>query len=442
MTLQTGLQRLLLVSLTTVTAAAADDAATGHGWMTGRVAEYNELRSRIPAPELAQRLVDEALDLDLFANRVLQDYVGEALIDFAEHLDTDEYGKLVSIARERVVQALRQRLIDDLTGNLGSLGALSVSEAKFDDRRGTVVLQDESTGKPAMEIRLHRREDGTWRVEDLTIVDQPLSRRYRNKYRETMDEHYSPAVLQSQLRQLDYVVLEDFSASEDGKLPLGWRWRDRDEGHHKPYEVRSINKKTYLAAHDSSGSVLLLRFSHWDPRQYPIMTWCWRANSLPAGGDERFGHTNDSAAGIYVFFSQTWIGMPRHIKYVWSTTLSQGTTGRRERIARPYFVVVESGDQRVGKWLQATVDLEENYGATWGGRPKNHTQGLGLLTDVNSTESLAAADYADLRVWTREAFEAGRIEDYCTCYQDPELMSEDHAKSATIGGPTGSEMTP
>ena len=418
MTLQTGLQRLLLVSLTIVTAAAADDAATGRDWTTGRVTEYNELRSRIPASELARRLVDEALDLGLFADRVLQDYVGQALIDFAEQLDTDEYGRLVSIARERVVQALRQRLIDDLTGSLASLGVLSVSEANFDDTGGTVVLQSESTGKAVVAVQLHRREDGTWRVEDLTVVDQLLSRSYRDQYRETLNGHYSPAVLQSQLQQLDYVVLEDFSASEDGELPLGWRWRDRDEDHNKPYEVRTINKRTYLAAHDSGGSVLLLRFSHWNPRQYPIMTWCWRANSLPAGGDERLGHTNDSAAGIYVFFSQTWIGMPRHIKYVWSTTLPQGTTGRRDRVARPYFVVVESGAQRLGQWLQATVDLEESYGATWGGRPKNLTQGLGLLTDANSTESRAAADYADLRVWTREAFEAGRIEDYCTCYRD------------------------
>jgi len=423
-----------------VVSVSANDG--GQGWMDGRVEEYNELRGRIPAAELALRIVDESVDLERFSERVWKNYVGAALAEFEEHLGADEHRHLFDVTRERMLSALRQRLIDDLTENLARVGILSVVEARFDNGRGTVALQAEAVGGSTLEVRLHQRQDVAWRIEDIAFDGEALSRRYHEQFRETIDGRYSPAVLESRLRQLDYIVLEDFSSSRDGELPFGWRWRDRDEGRHKPYQVRSSNNRTYLAAEDSGGSVLLLRFAHWNPRDYPIMTWCWRADSLPTGGDERFGDTNDSAAGIYVFFSQTWIGMPRHIKYVWSSMLPEGTIGRRDRIARPYFVVVESGDRQLGEWLFANVDLEKHYDHTWGGRPKNRTQGLGLLTDANSTDSKARAFYADLRVWTREAYEAGRIEDYCACYREPEMMTEDDARSATVGAPPSSEMTP
>lgn len=430
--------------LLTVSAAAADDAAAGHTWLAGRVADYNALRERLPPADLARHLVEESLDLDRFAHHVLRNYVKNALGDFEAHLDDDEHLYYVAVARQRIVEALRQRLIDDLGGYLSatSMGALTLTDADFKANRGTVTLRSEATGASTLEVRVRRRDDGTWRIDDVEIDGQSVSRRYRDRFRETIDRRYSPAVLETQLRQLDFVVLEDFTASGDGELPLGWRWRDRDEHGRKPYRVHHDEGQAYLAAQDSGGSVILMRFAHWNPRRYPIMTWCWRADSLPPGGDERFGHTNDSVAGIYVFFSQTWIGMPRHIKYVWSSTLEEGTIGRRDRIARPYFVVIESGDRRLEEWLFASVDLEDHYDRTWGGRPKNRTQGLGLLTDANSTHSRAKAYYADLRVWTREAFDAGRVQDYCDCYRDLRLMTEADVGSGTAGAPIRSEMTP
>lgn len=424
-----GLVSMLLLSLlTTASASRADEAADGHSWLVAQVTEYNELRGRLPVTDLARHMVDRTVDLQRFSDHVLRNYVEESLADFEEHLGKNEHELFVTGAYKRVQAALRQRLIDDLAAYLadypsGGAAELSVTNADVSATSGSVSLR---TGPTGAEIVVHilRRDDGSWRIRDLERNGDELSRTYRDRYRDTMDDRYSPAVLEAQLRQVEYVVLEDFSTSVDGALPPAWRWRDRDEDRRKPYQVRTQDGATYLAAQDSGGSVLLLRFAHWNPRHYPIMTWCWRADSLPPGGDERFGHTNDSVAGIYVFFSQTWIGMPRHIKYVWSSTLPEGFVGRRDRIARPYFVVVESGDAHLNEWRFANVDLEADYDTTWGGRPKSRTQGLGLLTDGNSTDSRAEAYYADLRVWTREAYEQGRVQDYCACYREPGMMTE------------------
>lgn len=215
-----------------------------------------------------------------------------------------------------------------------------------------------------------------------------------------------------------YLLLEDFSGTPVGQLPRDWTWRDRDAEKPKPYVVEGAEDRRYLAARDTGSSVILGRQVQWNPLTYPILSWCWRANALPPGGDERYDRTNDSAAGLYVIFSTNWLGVPRQIKYVWSTTLEEGTSGRRNRVARPFFVVVESGARNLGKWIFEQVDLVADHQRFYGKSPPDRTMGLAILTDANSTHSYAEAFYAGLRVWTREAQERGLIENYCSCYEE------------------------
>jgi hypothetical protein len=64
-----------------------------------------------------------------------------------------------------------------------------------------------------------------------------------------------------------------------------------------------------------------------------------------------------------------------------------------------------------------------------------------LLTDANSTDSEAEAYYADLRVWTRKAYDEGRVQDYCDCYRDLVSIKVDLG-SGTVRAPLRSGMTP
>ena len=208
-----------------------------------------------------------------------------------------------------------------------------------------------------------------------------------------------------------YLVIEDFATTPLDSLPRDWRWRGKDDDKPKLYAVREANGHRYLAAQDTGHSVVLMKRFHWDPRQYPIMTWCWRADALPPGGDERYTETNDSAAGVHVIFSRNWIGIPRQIKYVWSTTLAPGTVSRRKGIARPWFVVLQSGPEKLGQWLQEWVDLEKDHERILSSKLPKKTIGIALLTDANSTRGYAAAAYADFRVWPRVAL--AHIPNYC-----------------------------
>ncbi len=408
--------RLLSAGLL-LTLASLGDGRADEAWATAAVARLNALleapnRERIDG---ADRLVSEHLAVDEFAAATFGDYLEKSLDDYQDLLSSPRFTHLVEHYRSRLVRAYQDRLSADLAAQLAAedLRGLRLDSLEVNGQRGraqlSALLATRSRGVEADLIFA----DGTWKIAELKIDGRPVSSHYRRRYQLLIDNSHSPPVLEAQLAEREYVVLEDFAATWDGSQPMEWGpWKKKDRLKPVLYRVEGRSRR-YMAARDSSHSVILGKFVHWNPRQYPIMTWCWRAAALPQGGNEFLDDANDSAAGLYVIFSKNWLGVPKQLKYVWSTSLPEGTVGRRDKIFRPWFFVVESGATNLDKWTFEVVDLEKHHREKLGGRPAKRTIGLGLLTDANSTRSYAEAYYADLRVWTREAFDGGRVVNHC-----------------------------
>ncbi len=395
-------------------------ASSGAGWAspawaTAAVARLNALLEAANREDEADRLVREYLALEAFTEATFGDYLEKSLDHYQDLLAAPRFTYLVEHYRSRLARAYQHRLSADLTAQLAAadLRGLRLDSIEVKGQRGRAqlgaLLATRSLGVEADLILA----DGTWKIAELTIDDQPLSSHYQRRYQWLIDSGHSPPVMEAQLAEREYVVLEDFAATWNETQPLEWGpWKKKDR--HKPVLYRVEGRpRRYMAARDSSHSVILGKFVRWNPRQYPIMTWCWGAAALPQGANEFLDDANDSAAGLYVIFSKNWMGVPKQLKYVWSTSLPEGTVGRRDKIFRPWFFVVESGADNLHRWTFEVVDLEKHHREKLGGRPAKHTIGLGLLTDANSTRSYAEAYYADFRVWTRAAFDGGRVVNYC-----------------------------
>ncbi|MBT3343964.1 MAG: DUF3047 domain-containing protein [Gemmatimonadetes bacterium] len=423
---------LACVFLLAGTTPALAARAEGHTWFVGQLEHANRARSQVHPNSLAADLVDRLCDISDFTDRAYGDYLERSLEDYEQFLPPEKLAHLIQRHRERLHETVRARLVRDLSTWIVVSGEddFQLIEASFDGEHGKVTV---ASTDHRMVLHLRRR-DGNWRVVDASEDHRTLTEHFQSLVSDILDRDYSFAVLQARLQGREDIVIEDFAQATPGTLPEGWGWRQkRDDRKAKLYRVRETANKRYLAAQDTGASVILLKWSHWNPRTYPIMTWCWRADVLPPGGDERFTHTNDSAAGIYVIYSQNWLGLPRQIKYVWSTTLPEGTVDRRDMIARPYFFVLESGEARAGEWVFEMTDVEANYQRVFGSRPKDRTLGIGLLTDANSTDSYAEAYYADIRVWSREARDEGRIADYCGDLREPANGDDGHSRITTAG---------
>lgn len=196
----------------------------------------------------------------------------------------------------------------------------------------------------------------------------------------------------------DHVVLEDFESSPVGQLPQGWDWKDKDDDRHKPYEVREEDGNKYLAARDEGESVILGKKIRWNLDEYPYVSFRWRVHEIPDGGDERYDDRVDSAAGIYFTYKKKAFGLiPLSVKYVWSSTLPVGAATRREGVGKPWQVVADSGRSGLGEWRTHVFDLRQAYRDTFGGDPPSRPLGIGILSDANSTNSRAYADYDDIR---------------------------------------------
>ena len=420
---------IILLAGATQIRAEQQLAAAGEDFLLQEVRLLNRLLES-PQETLRQDLIavaDGLVDYQHLTDASFGDYCESSLSSYRDTKGEGELETLIGNCQKDLATAYRARLLGDFARlvryNVG--GAIRILGYDLRSDSGIVRARlSSSQGEFDLEIALRHR-NGFWKVVDLSIGQTLVTRHYRKLGQSVAKAKYSLPVMLAKLENRSHIVLEDFSSSAVGELPSGWGWRDRDDNKPKPYKVSASKDRHFLAAKDSGGSVILLKFSHWNPREFPILTWCWRVNALPPGGDERYDDTNDSAAGLYVNFSTNWIGLPKYIKYVWSSTLPVGTIDRRKRIARPWFFVVESGENNLGKWIFEKTDLSRDYQRIYSEQPAKRTIGLGILSDANSTQSVAHADYADFRAWTREADLNGTVYDHCKC-DSGEMSTTEH----------------
>jgi hypothetical protein len=157
------------------------------------------------------------------------------------------------------------------------------------------------------------------------------------------------------------------------------------------------------------------------PKQLPVLQWRWRVLTLPAGADERTADRNDSAAGVYVVFDSTII--PRAIKYVWSSSLPAGTQADSPVYWRAKVVVLESGTKAAGEWKQETVNFYEDYKKLFDSEP-GEVEGVALLTDSDTTGTVAEADYDDFTLLQSKDMSDKSTNDVTALLHTPEAIGQ------------------
>jgi len=316
---------------------------------------------------------------------------------------SQQWARLLPIERQRFEDALKVSLPKRLTRVLRKLDSRGRPELQLLDRklRGryaelTYELSGD-LGSRRVKVFANLGDDG-WRISNLKWDGETLQKYYYSLCKKILDR-YPLAVLIGEISERGYIILEDFEDDEVGKLPRGWGWRDRDNDKEKPYWVMEENGNKFLRAEDTGQSVILGKEFRWNIKKYPYISWRWRIRAIPEGGDERYGPTVDSAAGLYVTFSKKFGLIPKSVKYVWSSTLPVGSAMRRSGVGKPWMIVVGSGTAGLNEWHTFVYNAVESHRKTFGGDPNSDALGIGILSDANSTHSRAFADYDDIIVF-------------------------------------------
>ena len=201
----------------------------------------------------------------------------------------------------------------------------------------------------------------------------------------------------------DELVVADFSQAEAGTFPEGWKsvWAWNGKGP-EVYTVVKEGECSYLKADADNSDVLVAKEFEYNVKVYPFLRWRWQAVELPAGADERKKETGDSGAAVYVVFPGRF--RPENIKYVWSSSLPEGTTTESPYNSKTKIVVLRNRSTPLGKWVSEEVNVYQDYKRLFGGEPEK-VQAIAVMSDSNNTESRAEAHYDDIRIGKQSTIE-------------------------------------
>lgn len=212
------------------------------------------------------------------------------------------------------------------------------------------------------------------------------------------------------------VQIGTFSDGTPGQtMPDGW----------KPLTFKKVPRQTrYDLVKDGDTVVVravsdaaasgLIKEVRIDPREYPIVRWRWKVERLLKRSDVTRKEGDDYPARIYVTFEYDpdKVSLGKKLKYkagralfgdipiaalnyIWETRTPVGTSVENAYTNFAHMVVVESGPDNVGAWVEEERNVYEDYRKAFGGEPPM-INGVAIMTDTDDTKESATAYYGDI----------------------------------------------
>lgn len=138
-----------------------------------------------------------------------------------------------------------------------------------------------------------------------------------------------------------------------------------------------------------------------DLKEFPLLGWWWKVKKLPTGGDVRERARNDQAVQVYLVLPR-WPDPRRNsdvLGYVWDSHAPAGTTLTHPHSQNVKLIVLESGSERLGRWVREERNAYQDYVGLFQKEPPR--VGLvALMADSDNTRSETEA-FVDSLVFAR-----------------------------------------
>lgn len=163
-------------------------------------------------------------------------------------------------------------------------------------------------------------------------------------------------------------VLEDFKQVDQDGFPKEWKAQRNEAGARQTYKIHSEGAQSFLAARKADQRVY--KKMAWDPRATPVVTWRWRLKAAPADADP--------IAAVFVSLDTDLLVIPVATKYVWSASKAKGTV-TEGGVFDATEIVLRSGAQPVGQWIEERVNAYEDFKRIHQHEPADKAWGISLL---------------------------------------------------------------
>jgi len=156
--------------------------------------------------------------------------------------------------------------------------------------------------------------------------------------------------------------VDRFKSGVNGEgLPLGWKL-EKAPGPNSKYGIEKEKEDYFLRLVSVNDGFGLRKEISFDIRQYPYLSWWWKAGQLPKGGDIRKRETDDQAGQIFVIFPRfpSLVNF-RSMGYVWDTQAPKGLAGTSPAYSKAKYVVLQSGTEKLNQWVFDSRNVYEDY---------------------------------------------------------------------------------
>ncbi|MBI4496179.1 MAG: DUF3047 domain-containing protein [Deltaproteobacteria bacterium] len=191
------------------------------------------------------------------------------------------------------------------------------------------------------------------------------------------------------------IVVDRFSKTDAQGLPAGWTL-EGDRGESSKISVEQADSRTFLRLVSIRNSFGLKKELRFDIRRYPYLSWFWKADQLPKGGDIRKRETDDQAGQLYVLFPRFPARInTRSVGYIWDTLAPAGLAGTSTAYGKMKYFVLQSGPASLGRWMAETRNVYRDYKTLFREEPPE-VGGVLLYINTQHTGSQADFSYDDL----------------------------------------------
>jgi hypothetical protein len=217
--------------------------------------------------------------------------------------------------------------------------------------------------------------------------------------------------------QVDAVLeVAQFSRAIVGQtIPDGWKpLTFKKIPTQTKYAIVKDGEMTVVKASSEASASGLTKEVKIDPYEYPIVRWRWKVENLLKNSDATRKDGDDYPARLYITFEydpdKVSVGKKLKYKagqvlfgdipigainYVWERKAPLGTIIDNAYTDFVKMVVVESGTQKLGLWIDEERNIYEDYKKAFGQEPPM-INGVAIMSDTDNTKERVTAYYGDI----------------------------------------------
>jgi Protein of unknown function (DUF3047) len=191
-----------------------------------------------------------------------------------------------------------------------------------------------------------------------------------------------------------------------------WKHRAFPGKSQTSYQLALYEGRQCVRSDSSSAASMLRQTLHVEPNELGKVSFSWKVPALIASADLTQAETSDSPVRVVLAFdgdrtrfsaknamvselALALTGEPlpyATLMYVWGTQLEPGSVVRSQRTDRIRKLVLESGPEHLGRWLDYERDIKADFEKAFGEAP-GALIGVGIMTDTDNTRGQAQAWY-------------------------------------------------